>query len=90
MFDGVSGDKFLNSREYVIQVPLSLDQTVVDAFPGTVVGDVYKPTERGTAYGWFLSGTLIGPALGPSVHSTIYSEKNGMLIIGLGLLAALL
>lgn len=31
----------------------------------TVIGDIYRPVERGTAYGWFLSGTLIGPALGP-------------------------
>jgi hypothetical protein len=31
---------------------------------GTVIGDIYRPIERGTAYGWFLSGTLIGPALG--------------------------
>ena len=46
---------------------------VLTAFSGTsflivgaaVVGDVYRPVERGTAYGWFLSGTLIGPALGP-------------------------
>ena len=24
----------------------------------------YPQTERATAYGWFMSGTLIGPALG--------------------------
>jgi MFS family permease len=43
------------------------------AFQGTsflVVGsasisDIYTPTERATALAWFLSGTLIGPALGP-------------------------
>lgn len=46
---------------------------MLTAFQGTsflivgasVIGDVYRPVERGTAYGWFLSGTLIGPALGP-------------------------
>lgn len=46
---------------------------MLTAFAGTsflivgaaVVGDVYRPVERGTAYGWFLSGTLIGPAMGP-------------------------
>lgn len=34
---------------------------------GTVIGDIYKPIERGTAYGFFLSGALIGPALGPLI-----------------------
>lgn len=46
---------------------------MLTAFQGTsflivgasVIGDIYRPVERGTAYGWFLSGTLIGPALGP-------------------------
>lgn len=44
---------------------------MLTAFQGTcfyivgaaVIGDIYRPVERGTAYGWFLSGTLIGPAL---------------------------
>ncbi|EME47660.1 hypothetical protein DOTSEDRAFT_166887 [Dothistroma septosporum NZE10] len=38
---------------------------------GTVIGDIYKPTERGTAYGWFMSGTLIGPAMGPFIGGII-------------------
>ncbi|KAJ7700756.1 MFS transporter [Mycena rosella] len=34
------------------------------------LGDIYRPTERATAMGWFLSGTLIGPAIGyPSLAS---------------------
>ncbi|QIX01549.1 hypothetical protein AMS68_007066 [Peltaster fructicola] len=40
------------------------------AFPivgATVIGDIYKPVERGTAYGFFLSGAWIGPALGPLI-----------------------
>ncbi|KAK5118546.1 hypothetical protein LTR85_008011 [Meristemomyces frigidus] len=52
---------------------------MLTAFAGTsflivgaaVIGDVYRPVERGTAYGWFLSGTLIGPALGPLVAGII-------------------
>ncbi|KAF2182849.1 MFS general substrate transporter [Zopfia rhizophila CBS 207.26] len=52
---------------------------IFTAFQGTsfliigssVIGDIYKPTERGTALGWFLSGTLIGPALGPFVGGII-------------------
>ncbi|KAF0643562.1 hypothetical protein FPSE5266_03091 [Fusarium pseudograminearum] len=29
------------------------------------IGDIYRPTERGAAMGWFLTGTLVGPAFGP-------------------------
>ncbi|KAK8171115.1 major facilitator superfamily domain-containing protein [Phyllosticta citrichinensis] len=29
------------------------------------IGDIYHPTERGTALAWFLLGTLAGPAFGP-------------------------
>lgn len=35
------------------------------------LGDIYRPTERATAMGWFLSGTLIGPALGPFIGGVI-------------------
>ncbi|KAI7675446.1 MFS general substrate transporter [Hortaea werneckii] len=52
---------------------------MLTAFQGTsflivgasVIGDIYRPVERGTAYGWFLSGTLIGPALGPFIGGII-------------------
>jgi MFS family permease len=33
--------------------------------------DMYRPTERATALGWFLSGTLIGPAFGPFIGGII-------------------
>lgn len=29
------------------------------------LGDIFTPTARATALGWFFSGTLIGPAFGP-------------------------
>lgn len=57
---------------------------ILTAFQGTafliigssVIGDIYKPTERGTALGWFLSGTLIGPALGPFVGGIIVTFRS--------------
>lgn len=56
----------------------------ITAFAGTcflVVGsaclsDVYRPTERGTALGWFLGGTLIGPALGPFIGGVIVTFSS--------------
>ncbi|KAF2837128.1 MFS general substrate transporter [Patellaria atrata CBS 101060] len=40
------------------------------------IGDIFKPTERATALGWFLSGTLIGPAFGPFVGGIIVTFKT--------------
>jgi Major Facilitator Superfamily len=33
--------------------------------------DIYRPTKRVTALGWFLSGIQIGPALGPCISGVI-------------------
>jgi MFS family permease len=33
-------------------------------------------TERGTALGWFLSGTLIGPAFGPFIGGVIVTFRS--------------
>ncbi|KAF2878335.1 major facilitator superfamily domain-containing protein [Massariosphaeria phaeospora] len=57
---------------------------VLTAFQGTaflvigssVIGDIYKPTERGTALGWFMSGTLIGPTIGPFVGGIIVTFRS--------------
>ncbi|KAF2025296.1 MFS general substrate transporter [Setomelanomma holmii] len=57
---------------------------ILTAFQGTaflivgnaVIGDIYKPTERATAMGWFLSGTLIGPALGPFIGGIIVTFRS--------------
>ncbi|EDU46868.1 conserved hypothetical protein [Pyrenophora tritici-repentis Pt-1C-BFP] len=57
---------------------------ILTAFQGTaflvigsaVIGDMYKPTERATALGWFLSGTLIGPALGPFIGGIIVTFRS--------------
>lgn len=38
--------------------------------------DIYRPTERGTALGWFMSGALIGPALGPFIGGIIVTYSS--------------
>ena len=56
----------------------------VSAFEGTAfiligaacLGDIYRPTERGTAMGWFMSGTLIGPAFGPFLGGIIVTFSS--------------
>ncbi|KAI0386868.1 MFS general substrate transporter [Hypomontagnella monticulosa] len=64
---------------------------LLTAFEGTsfilvgasVIGDMYRPTERGTATGWFLSGTLIGPALGPFIGGIIVTYTSWRVIFWL-------
>ncbi|KAI1629326.1 MFS transporter [Exophiala viscosa] len=40
------------------------------------LGDIYTPTQRATALGWFLSGTLIGPAFGPFIGGIIVTFRS--------------
>ncbi|CAK7236496.1 hypothetical protein SCUCBS95973_009626 [Sporothrix curviconia] len=64
---------------------------ILSAFEGTAfilvgsaaVGDIYRPTERATAMGWFLSGTLIGPALGPFIGGIIVTYRSWRVIFWL-------
>jgi len=57
---------------------------LLTAFQGTsflIVGsaclsDIYTPTARATALGWFLSGTLIGPAFGPFIGGIIVTFRS--------------
>jgi MFS family permease len=61
---------------------------ILTAFEGTsfltigasCIGDIYRPTERATAMGWFLSGTLIGPALGPFIGGIIVTFRSWRVI----------
>jgi len=56
---------------YIMRMLTAFQGTAFLIIGGTVIGDIYKPIERGTAYGFFLSGTLIGPALGPLIAGII-------------------
>ncbi|CCF42769.1 hypothetical protein CH063_02921 [Colletotrichum higginsianum] len=57
---------------------------MLTAFAGTsflvtgpaVIGDLYHPTGRATAMGWFLSGTLIGPTVGPVLGGIIVTYTS--------------
>lgn len=60
---------------------------------GTSSRDIYRPTERATALGWFLLGTLVGPAFGPFIGGIIVTYTSWRVIFylqtGLSGLAAL-
>lgn len=40
------------------------------------ISDIYRPTERATALGWFMSGTLIGPAVGPCIGGILVTYTS--------------
>lgn len=64
---------------------------MLTAFAGTsflvtgpaVIGDLYHPTARATAMGWFLSGTLIGPTAGPLLGGIIVTYRSWRVIFWL-------
>ncbi|KAK6584036.1 hypothetical protein PZA11_003766 [Diplocarpon coronariae] len=61
---------------------------ILTAFQGTsflnvgasCIGDIYRPTERATAMGWFLSGIHAGPAFGPFIGGIIVTFKSWRVI----------
>ncbi|KAJ7932732.1 major facilitator superfamily domain-containing protein [Mycena leptocephala] len=44
------------------------------------IGDIYRPTERATAMGRYLSGTVIGPAVGPFIGGVIVTYRSWRVI----------
>ena len=65
---------------FIFRILSALQGTCFLIVGSTVIGDIYRPVERGTAYGWFLSGTLIGPAAGPFIGGIIvtYASWRGI------------
>nr|AZB53128.1 major facilitator superfamily transporter [Aspergillus terreus] len=63
----------------------------------TVLADIFEPVYRGTAVGFFMAGTLSGPAIGPCVGGIIVTFTSWRVIFwlqlamsGLGLVLSLL
>ncbi|KAF2168165.1 hypothetical protein M409DRAFT_21610 [Zasmidium cellare ATCC 36951] len=61
---------------FVFRMLTAFQGTAFLIIGGTVIGDIYRPVERGTAYGWFMSGTLIGPAMGPFIGGIIVTYAS--------------
>lgn len=61
---------------------------MLTAFQGTsflivgtsCIGDIFTPTERGTALSWFLVGTLVGPCLAPLLGGAIVTYVSWRVI----------
>ncbi|KAJ5594856.1 uncharacterized protein N7459_001064 [Penicillium hispanicum] len=56
---------------YIFRVLTAFQGTSFLVVGSSAIGDIYEPRARATALGWFLSGTLIGPAFGPFIGGVI-------------------
>ncbi|KAJ6443344.1 MFS transporter [Purpureocillium lavendulum] len=61
---------------FVFRAASAFEGTSFILLGAACLGDIYRPTERGTAIGWFLSGTLIGPAFGPFIGGIIVTYAS--------------
>lgn len=65
---------------FVFRMSTALFGTAFFSTGASIIGDIYRPTERGTAMGWVLSGTQIGPALGPLIGGVIVTYTSWRVI----------
>ncbi|KJZ78721.1 hypothetical protein HIM_02112 [Hirsutella minnesotensis 3608] len=61
---------------FVFRAATAFEGTAFILLGAACIGDIYHPTERGTAIGWFMSGTLIGPAFGPFLGGIIVTYSS--------------
>ncbi|KAI1270483.1 major facilitator superfamily domain-containing protein [Xylariaceae sp. FL1019] len=86
LFTAFEGTSFLlNGAAVIRQVKglyiISSISTETNASPS--YSDIFRPTERGTATGWFMSGTLVGPAFGPFLGGIIVTFTSWRVIFWL-------
>ncbi len=82
------------SAFYIFRILSGFSGTALLVGGPAVVGDIYTPTQRGTALAWIMSGALIGPAIGPTIGGIIVTYSSWRNIYwfqtGLGGLATIL
>ncbi|KAI2716666.1 hypothetical protein CBS147354_6934 [Penicillium roqueforti] len=61
---------------YIFRVLTAFQGTSFLVVGSSALGDVYEPRARATALGWFLSGTLVGPAFGPFIGGVIVTFRS--------------
>ncbi|SGZ54141.1 CIC11C00000003834 [Sungouiella intermedia] len=65
---------------YVFRSLAALFGTAFFSTAGSVVGDIYPPQQRGSAMGWLLLGTQVGPAFGPCIGGIIVTYTSWRVI----------
>ncbi|KAI9162825.1 Itaconate transport protein [Paramyrothecium foliicola] len=81
---------------FIFRALTAAQSTAFLVLGSTCVSDIYHPVERATAMGWFLRGTLFGPAFGPIISGIIVTYTSWRVIFwlqaamtGVGLLLAI-
>ncbi|KZF24913.1 synaptic vesicle transporter [Xylona heveae TC161] len=82
-----------NMRTFTaLRVVVGLTGTYFMVAGQTILADIFEPTERGTAVGFFMAGSVSGPAIGPCIGGIIvtfaswriiYWVQTGMAALGL-------
>lgn len=65
---------------YIFRSLTALFGTAFFSTAGSVVGDIYPPSQRGGAMGWILLGTQAGPAFGPCIGGIIVTYASWRVI----------
>jgi MFS family permease len=65
---------------YVFRILTALQSTCLLIVGNSCVGDIYEPTARATAVGWFALATVVGPAFGPFVGGVIVTFRSWTVI----------
>lgn len=68
------------SSYFVFRILTAFEGTSFITIGSSCIGDIYRPTERATALGWFLAGTVVGPAVGPFVGGIIVTFQSWRVI----------
>ncbi|KAK8247225.1 major facilitator superfamily domain-containing protein [Phyllosticta capitalensis] len=61
---------------FAFRILTAIQGTAFLVIGSACIGDIYHPTERGTALAWFLSGTLAGPAFGPFLGGILVTHAS--------------
>lgn len=73
---------------FVFRAMSALFGTPFFSVGSSTIGDIYDRTSRGTAMGWVLSGSQVGPALGPVIGGIVVTYTTWRVIfwiqVGLG------
>ncbi|CAG8973701.1 hypothetical protein HYALB_00006972 [Hymenoscyphus albidus] len=68
------------SSFFIFRILTACEGTPMLIIGSACISDIYRPSERATAIGWFFSGTLIGPALGPFIGGVIVTYTSWRVI----------
>lgn len=68
---------------FVFRILTAIQGTGLLIVGNSCLADIYEPTARATAVGWFALGTIVGPAFGPFIGGVIVTFQSWRVIFWL-------